>query len=89
MTCRHCGRTIELLPSGDWIDPAATGDDAVWRFTCDAHDTFVAEHEPGGLSDDDRREIIGGMRVVALALALSLLTFIACVAFLTVHLTRG
>lgn len=32
MTCIHC-------------DPEATGDDAVWRETCDSHDTFTAEHE--------------------------------------------
>lgn len=45
MTCRHCGRRIEQ--DGDrWIDPEATGDDSVWRETCDQHDTFTAEHEP-------------------------------------------
>jgi len=44
-TCFHCNRTIVL--DGDvWADPAATGDDEVWRWTCDAHDTFVANHEP-------------------------------------------
>lgn len=44
-TCRHCGRTIML--AGDvWIDPEATGDDEIWRETCDAHDTFIADHEP-------------------------------------------
>jgi hypothetical protein len=44
MICRHCGRRIEL--DGVWIDPEATGDDSIWRETCDAHDTFMAEHEP-------------------------------------------
>lgn len=44
-TCRHCNRRI-VLDNGIWIDPAASGDDLVWRETCDAHDTFTAEHEP-------------------------------------------
>lgn len=43
--CRHCGRAI-FSHDGGWIDPNATGDDLVWRETCDAHDTFPAEHEP-------------------------------------------
>jgi hypothetical protein len=33
---------------GVWVDPDATGDDSVWRETCDAHDTFIADHEPEG-----------------------------------------
>lgn len=46
-TCKHCGRTIVQPTSGSrWIDPDATGDDSVWRETCDAHDTFTGEHEP-------------------------------------------
>jgi hypothetical protein len=44
-TCRHCGRTI-VSRGGRWIDPDATGDDSVWRETCDANDTFTAQHEP-------------------------------------------
>ena len=44
--CRHCDRTIELDPEETWIDPEATGDDWIWRETCDAHDTFIADHEP-------------------------------------------
>jgi hypothetical protein len=44
--CVHCRREIHLV-DGAWIDPAATGDDSVWRESCDAHDTFTAEHEPG------------------------------------------
>lgn len=55
--CRHCGRRIIYevagrvgvrsdVEPGSWIDPEATGDDSVWRETCDAHDTFTAEHEP-------------------------------------------
>ncbi len=43
--CRHCGRTI-VTSEGAWIDHAATGDDTVWSKSCDAHDTFTAEHEP-------------------------------------------
>ena len=45
-TCRHCGRTIVLDRFGFWTDPEATGDDAMWRETCDQHDTFTADHEP-------------------------------------------
>lgn len=49
-TCKHCDRVIVL--DGDvWVDPEATGDDSVWRETCDAHDTFIADHEPAGLCD--------------------------------------
>lgn len=44
-TCRHCGRPI-VFSDGLWIDPEASGDDIVWRETCDSHDTFTAEHEP-------------------------------------------
>lgn len=44
-TCQHCQRAIHQ--EGDtWIDPEATGDDSVWRETCDQHDTFIADHEP-------------------------------------------
>jgi hypothetical protein len=47
-TCRHCGRRIVREGEGlyVWIDPEASGDDRVWRETCDSHDTFAAEHEP-------------------------------------------
>lgn len=45
-TCQHCFRTIHQDNEGRWIDPEATGDDSMWRETCDAHDTFTAEHEP-------------------------------------------
>lgn len=44
-TCKHCGRSI-TPENGTWIDPNAAGDDAVWRETCDSHDTVTAEHEP-------------------------------------------
>lgn len=44
-TCRHCKRRI-VMEDGRWIDPEATGDDSVWRETCDGNDTFTAEHEP-------------------------------------------
>lgn len=46
MICLHCERPI-VYEDGAWIDPDATGDDSVWRETCDAHDTFRADHEPG------------------------------------------
>lgn len=42
--CRHCGRPVTEV-DGRWIDPLATGDDVVWRETCDANDTFTAEHD--------------------------------------------
>lgn len=44
-TCRHCERSIRE-ENGVWIDPEASFDDAVWRECCDAHDTFIADHEP-------------------------------------------
>lgn len=43
--CVHCGRSIVEV-NGSWVDPEATGDDRVWRETCDSNDTFTAEHEP-------------------------------------------
>ncbi|HZY06280.1 MAG TPA: hypothetical protein VFE69_00985 [Ilumatobacteraceae bacterium] len=47
--CRYCHRNIVLM-GGLWIDPEAGWDDefgdGMWRETCDAHDTFRAEHEP-------------------------------------------
>jgi hypothetical protein len=46
--CRYCGRSIVHDEHDGWVDPAATGDDSIWRETCDAHDTFTAEHEPEG-----------------------------------------
>lgn len=52
ITCKHCQREIELV-DGRWIDPEATGDDSVWRETCDSHDTFEAEHEPDEQDDYD------------------------------------
>ena len=45
-TCRHCDRRIVKEWDNAWIDPKATGDDSIWRETCDAHETFRAEHEP-------------------------------------------
>lgn len=45
-TCRHCQRRIVKDNEKGWIDPEANGDDAIWRETCDAHDTFEADHEP-------------------------------------------
>lgn len=47
--CRHCHRTIVRTDEG-WIDPEAGYDDkdgdGIWRTTCDANDTFAADHEP-------------------------------------------
>lgn len=43
--CVHCGRRIELV-GGSWVDPEAKGDDSMWGISCDAHDTFAADHEP-------------------------------------------
>lgn len=43
--CRYCDRFI-IQVDGIWIDPDATGDDWIWRETCDEHDTFEADHEP-------------------------------------------
>ena len=45
-TCKHCWRRIVHDKEDGWIDPEATGDDRIWRETCDANDTFTAEHEP-------------------------------------------
>lgn len=48
--CRHCDRLIVLDPEEGWIDRSAGYDDengdGMWRFTCDAHDTVFADHEP-------------------------------------------
>lgn len=52
--CRHCERDIVRV-AGTWIDPEATGDDSIWRETCDAHDTFVADHEPESEDERDHR----------------------------------
>jgi hypothetical protein len=43
--CLHCQRSI-VMDEGHWIDLNATGDDWIWRETCEANDTFAAEHEP-------------------------------------------
>jgi len=44
-TCKHCRRPIVSTEEG-WADPLATGDDSVWRFSCDNNDTFTALHVP-------------------------------------------
>lgn len=41
--CVFCGRGI-IEVDGIWVDPQATGDDEVWRETCDSSPTFVAGH---------------------------------------------
>ena len=44
--CEHCERAI-VNDQGTWVDPHATGDDIIWRETCDAnHGSFTAYHEP-------------------------------------------
>ena len=48
--CRFCGRRVEYV-GGIWVDPEATGDDAIWWETCDSnHEDRIAAHEP--VSDD-------------------------------------
>jgi hypothetical protein len=42
--CFHCGRTITATPTG-WADMQATGDDKIWRYTCDENDTYPSDHE--------------------------------------------
>jgi hypothetical protein len=45
-SCKHCERPIELTEAG-WIDPEATGDDSIWRETCDRNEEDrMAQHEP-------------------------------------------
>jgi hypothetical protein len=45
-TCRFCGRDI-VDDGRAWVDPEATGDDSIWRETCDSsHETREAYHEP-------------------------------------------
>lgn len=44
-TCRYCGRTVTQTDEG-WVDTEATGDDRVWRETCDANESFFANHAP-------------------------------------------
>lgn len=46
LACRHCHRHIERDDDGIWRDPNATGDDQIWEYVCDRHDTVQAEHEP-------------------------------------------
>lgn len=43
-TCRLCRRTIAFV-SGEWIAPEATGDDAIWRETCENGKGMIAAHE--------------------------------------------
>jgi hypothetical protein len=60
--CKHCGRSISYV-NGAWVDTEATGDDAVWRETCDSHDTRTAEHEPAdeGYEDMSRRALTASL----------------------------
>jgi hypothetical protein len=44
--CKYCEREIVAAYFG-WVDPQATGDDSIWRETCDANtEDFAARHEP-------------------------------------------
>ena len=44
--CRFCDRRINFV-GGLWVDPEATGDDAIWWETCDSnHEDRIAAHEP-------------------------------------------
>lgn len=52
-TCRHCGRDIVKHSLDGWVDPEATGDDSIWRETCDSNDTErAAPHEPARTCTD-------------------------------------
>lgn len=42
-SCAYCSRPV--VPTADgWADPEATGDDLIWRFTCDENSSFPSEH---------------------------------------------
>lgn len=43
--CHYCARPI-AFEDGQWIDPDARGDDAMWRETCDGVESWPAEHYP-------------------------------------------
>lgn len=45
-TCRFCGRDIVDNPEDGWVDPEATGDDVMWRQSCDAAKALPFYHEP-------------------------------------------
>jgi hypothetical protein len=60
VTCKHCGRGIIQNSEGVWVDPEATGDDSLWRETCDSHDTFIADHEPAAAMEQWERDWISG-----------------------------
>lgn len=44
--CLFCERPVRFDPTvGLWVDPMATGDDSMWRETCEANTgSFTAEH---------------------------------------------
>lgn len=47
--CEFCGREIHK-DNGTWVDLNATGDDIIWRETCDENDTErAAPHEPSSI----------------------------------------
>lgn len=48
-TCIYCARTIQETDTYEWADMAATGDDIVWRYTCDKNDSFLAVHMAGAI----------------------------------------
>lgn len=53
-TCRHCLRNIVFDMHAGWVDPEATGDDGMWRTTCDSnHGDRIAAHEPEIKEDVD------------------------------------
>jgi hypothetical protein len=56
--CCNCQRRIVNV-DGAWIDPEATGDDSVWRETCDRSEAFTGEHVPTEPTDrqDDREDM--------------------------------
>lgn len=46
--CIGCGRQLNNEPGEGWVDREASlnSDDAMWRETCEASETFSAEHSP-------------------------------------------
>lgn len=60
--CIYCDREL-IEDEGIWVDPEASGDDEMWRETCDMHDTFAAEHEPAALRSEGI-EIVVNERVL-------------------------
>lgn len=61
-TCRHCGRVLHHSKAEGWYCPEATGDDTIWRQSCEDHDTFTAEHEPEEEAGPSSLSLVNGLR---------------------------